>query len=97
MAISSYWQNHINAWQNSRLSQAAYCRQHNLKYGTFTNRLSIFRAKQIVTPASELVAVRIQPPLVAAGCIVLQIRTHRLELPVSVSARWLAELLQCLG
>jgi len=32
MAISSYWQNHINAWQNSRLSQAAYCRQHNLKY-----------------------------------------------------------------
>jgi len=31
------------------------------------------------------------------GCIVLQIRTHRLELPVSVSARWLAELLQCLG
>jgi len=55
MAISSYWQNHINAWQNSRLSQAAYCRQHNLKYGTFTNRLSILRAKQIVTPASELV------------------------------------------
>ncbi|WP_407079283.1 IS66 family insertion sequence element accessory protein TnpA [Candidatus Methylospira mobilis] len=26
MAISGYWQDHINPWQNSGLSQAAYCR-----------------------------------------------------------------------
>lgn len=27
----TYWQNHINQWQASGLSQKAYCHQHDLK------------------------------------------------------------------
>ena len=30
------WLQHIHAWRNSQLSQAAYCQQKNLKYHQFT-------------------------------------------------------------
>lgn len=32
---SSYWQAHFASWENSGLSQAAYCRRHALKYCLF--------------------------------------------------------------
>ncbi|MGZ8158021.1 MAG: IS66 family insertion sequence element accessory protein TnpA [Methylobacter sp.] len=40
MASSTDWINHIKMWQRSGLKQAAYCRQQNLKYPTFSARLS---------------------------------------------------------
>ncbi|WP_299948094.1 hypothetical protein [uncultured Microbulbifer sp.] len=33
---SDFWQQHISAWKNSNLSQAAYCQQRELKLSTFT-------------------------------------------------------------
>lgn len=32
---SSYWHDHFRSWENSGLSQAAYCRRHDLKYCLF--------------------------------------------------------------
>lgn len=32
---SSYWHAHFESWENSGLSQAAYCRRHDLKYCLF--------------------------------------------------------------
>jgi hypothetical protein len=32
---AQFWHNHFKAWQGSDLSQAAYCRQHDLKLSTF--------------------------------------------------------------
>ena len=40
---SQCWQDHITAWQGSGLSQAAYCKQHEIKFHNFAywrNRLS---------------------------------------------------------
>ena len=34
--IEKIWLQHIRAWRNSQLSQAAYCQQKNLKYHQFT-------------------------------------------------------------
>ena len=28
----SYWKQHIDSWQETRLTQAEYCRRHNLKH-----------------------------------------------------------------
>lgn len=39
MALSAHWKAHFNARQSSGLSQAAYCRQHQLTYATFSARL----------------------------------------------------------
>ena len=32
---SSYWHAHFESWENSGLSQAEYCRRHDLKYCLF--------------------------------------------------------------
>lgn len=98
MALSEHWLSHINAWQLSGLSQAAYCRLHQLATGTFTARLSEFRAQAKLSPPLPpvLLPIQVQPPALPQGGIILHHKGHRLELPASVSVPWLAELLRCL-
>ena len=43
----SFWKNHINQWQQSGLSQLAYCQEHNLVINTFGNW------KRKLNPASD--------------------------------------------
>ena len=44
---------HIEAWQTSRISQAAYCRKHDLNTKTFGNWVRKHRAGQVIrSPAS---------------------------------------------
>jgi len=95
MALSTNWINHIETWQSSGLSQAAYCRQQGLNAHTFSSQLHAFRAQR-AAESPTLIPVQIQHPL--PETIVLQlVPGHRLELPLSISAQWLAELLRCLG
>ena len=39
----AFWQNHVQQWQSSGLSQAAYCREHQLDQ----NKLSYYKRKQL--------------------------------------------------
>lgn len=94
MAISAHWVKHIEAWQSSGLSQAAYCRQQGLNYNTFSGRLCDYRRSQSESPTA-LIPIRVQAP--ASEPLVLQHgKGHRLEFPATISAAWLAELLRCL-
>ena len=100
MALSAHWKAHINAWQSSGLSQAAYCRQHQLTYTTFSARLCEFRAQAKTSPSAPplLLPIHVQPQSSPEVSLVLHhARGHRLELPAGVSASWLAELWRCLG
>ena len=91
------WEKHIEAWRESGLSQAAYCRRHGLSAGYFSQRLRAHRAAPVVG-GQALIPVRVEPAAPAAGSLVLHHgHGQRLEIPASVSPRWLAELLQCLG
>ena len=97
MALSKQWLNHIEAWQQSGLKQSAYCRQHDLNPHTFAARLSDYR-KSPLKSASTLIPVQIQGAAPPVECLVLQCgQSHRLELPPTISAVWLAELLRCLA
>ncbi len=97
MALPAHWKNHIEAWQNSGLSQAAYCRRHGLNANTFSGRLRDYRAGRTPT-TPELIPVELRPMATPSEALVLRLpRGHHLELPATVSPRWLAELLQCLG
>ena len=97
MALSAHWKNHIEAWQAGGLSQAAYCRQHGLNANTFSSRLRHYRSLE--NPRhSGLIPVQVQPLPTTPEPVVLRLAPgHRLEFPATVSPRWLAELLQCLG
>jgi len=101
MALSTDWINHIEAWQRSELSQAEYCRQQRLGYSSFTVRLSAYRKTQkesapLPRSATALIPVQIQPS-VAESIRLTTRHGHQVELPTSISAVWLAELLRCLA
>lgn len=96
MAITERWLNHIETWKSSGLTQVEYCRRHDLNPNTFSSRLHLYR-KQIDSPAG-LIPVKIKSAIPATTPIVLHhLKGHRLELPTTLSAQWLAELLQCLA
>ena len=98
MAISKYWLNHIEGWQRSGLSQAAYCRQYDLNANSFTGRLSEFRKKgNSATPELIPIQVKIDEEPSSTNKLVLTVNNCRLELPTPISAQWLADLLRCLN
>lgn len=97
MAVTSKWRQHIEAWQRSGLSQAEYCAEQQINIRTFAARLSDYR-KLHKSDSAALIPVQVAPSEpVDAGIIFTHAHGHRLELPTSVSARWLAELLRCLA
>ena len=99
MAITSKWRQHIEAWQRSGLSQAEYCAAQHLNVRTFAARLSDYR-KLSQSDSVALIPVQVAPPESVhadAGILFTHAQGHRLALPASVSARWVAELLRCLA
>lgn len=97
MAITSKWRKHIEAWQRSGLSQAEYCTAQQINVRTFTARLSDYR-KLPKADSVALIPVQVAPSEpVDAGILFTHVQGHRLALPASVSARWVAELLRCLA
>ncbi|MBK7491954.1 MAG: IS66 family insertion sequence element accessory protein TnpB [Nitrosomonas sp.] len=81
---------HIEAWQTSGMSQAAYCREHGLNTKTFGNWVRKHRADQVIrSPA--LIPVTIKSiPMPMANMIRLRGQgDHVLELPLTISPHWL--------
>ena len=97
MAITAKWRQHIETWHRSGLSQAAYCAEHQINVRTFTARLSDYR-KLPKSDSAALIPVQVAPSEpVDAAIIFTHTQGHRLALPTSVSAQWVAELLRCLA
>ena len=97
MAITSKWRQHIEAWQRSGLSQAEYCAAQQINVRTFAARLSDYR-KLPQSDSVALIPVQVAPSEpVDASILFTHAQGHRLALPTSVSARWVAELLRCLA
>lgn len=87
---------HIEAWQTSGMSQAAYCREHGLNTKTFGNWVRKHRAGRVIGSAA-LVPVTIKPMPMPANTMRLRGQgDHVLELPPTISPHWLGELLKCL-
>jgi len=119
MGTKADWIKRIENWQQSGLSQAAYCRQHDLSYRQFTAQLAAYRkavksAKSAVIAQSQrttFIPVQVKPSVVATPTVSAESTAsvasermvfchahgHRLELPLTMSAAWVAELLRCLA
>ncbi|WP_419605817.1 IS66 family insertion sequence element accessory protein TnpA [Thiolapillus sp.] len=48
---ASFWQSHISAWQQSGLTQKAYCEQQELRYTTFG--YWVRKLRRAAEPATE--------------------------------------------
>lgn len=98
MALSKHWIKHIESWQRSNLTQAAYCRQHQLNAKSFSGRLRLHREQGLSTlPGLIPVQVTEEAPQISSQVLVLTVQGCRLELPITVSAQWLSQLLRCLS
>jgi hypothetical protein len=97
MALPKHGKKHVEAWQASGLPQAAYCRQAGLNAKNLSRWIRNYPL-ELEAPAPRLIPIEIRPNEVPPE--VLRLRLSQgctLELPVTVSARWLGELLQCLA
>ncbi|WP_347988046.1 IS66 family insertion sequence element accessory protein TnpB [Methylomonas sp. AM2-LC] len=99
MSLPSKWISHIENWQRSGLKQVDYCQQQGLNYNTFSARLCDYR-KRFDQSLPALIPVQVQGAGKASDAdraiILKHSKGHQLDLPVSTSALWLAELLRCL-
>ena len=85
-ALSNYWQQHIDRWQVSGLSQQAFCKTHDLSYHRFLYWRRKFEGRtteNLKPPSSALVPVIYRPPSTAAGL--------SLVLPSGLELRGLSE------
>ena len=98
MALQRYQRDHIEFWQSSSLSQAAYCREHKLNSKTFGNWLRKYRAEQLDSQVpAAMIPVNIKPAISSTSALYLHgSGGHTLQLPADVSPQWLGELLKCL-
>ena len=99
MALQQYQQEHIEAWQASGLSQAAYCREYELNAKTFGNWLRIYRIERKDSQMPVMIPLAINAELSSVHSHSLYLRCsggHTLELPTDVPPQWLSELLKCL-
>lgn len=102
MSTADQRRRHVEAWRRSGLSRTAYSRQHGLHPTTFSawvRQASVEGAPVASEPAPVLVPVEVrrEEETSIAGVVLWLPGGARLELPAAVSARWLAELLRCLG
>ena len=96
MTLQERQEQHIEAWQTSGMTQAAYCREHGLNTKTFGNCVRKQRAGQVIR-SPEFVPVTIKPMPVPANTLRFRGQgDHVLELPSTVLPHWLGELLKCL-
>lgn len=98
MTLQRHHIKHIKNWQAGGLTQADYCQQNGLNAKTFSRW---FRTYQQSNPDTEpqLIPIKIKPDTPSPTPEVLRLRLSSgslLELPDTISPRWLAELLQCL-
>jgi hypothetical protein len=92
------WLQHVSTWRTSGLTQAAYCREHQLNATTFNGW--ILREPGLLPATVPLTAIPVvikpSTPVVssAPSRMVLQHRSGwQLSLPADVQIAWLAQLL----
>jgi hypothetical protein len=94
---------HFQNWQDSGLIQRQYCQLHGINPHSFSSRLSVYRKEQgVEQPRSQPLQFKALVPVNVVQAppqdrLLIQIRQHQLQIPMTVSPAWLAELMQCLA
>jgi hypothetical protein len=95
-----YWKKHITAWQDSGLSQAAYCRDHGLSikvFGYHKRKLASVCEVQEVIPVPHS-AVPLIPNVICNRPIKLYVRDNlRLDIEPGFCQQTLKRILKVVG
>lgn len=96
-----YWLAHIQHWQESKLSQQAYCRQAEIKYGTFVSWRGLLKEK-LKQSANKFIPLKIIPTVekISTSDSVIQIKLvagHVVTIPMQLDIKNIALLIKHLG
>jgi len=101
MQTNEHCRRHVKAWRQTKLSQADYCRQHDINPKTFSRWTQHELGLDNIAPPLKVIPVHIVPSAPAgsaeANMVLRLAQGAQLELSTSVSPHWLAELLRCLA
>jgi len=85
-----FWQQHIQAWEQSKLPQKVYCQQHNISYANFGYWRT--RLKRLGNPAPKLLPVTLTRPTMVVMTLSMGIR---IEVPTNALAEVLPIVARC--
>ncbi len=93
-----YWQQHMEAWQASDLTQPAYCQQHAISlagFGYWRTRLKKFEGRNEATPVNFF-PVRLRQD--SQNSLTLKINgRHSIEIDTRFDGDLLARVIQAIG
>ena len=97
----TYWSNHINQWEESKLSQPAYCAQAEIQYTTFLYWKKIF-AKASETKSKRFVPLKMtsakENVSKVISCIQIKMLAgHIISIPTNLGMEAIAKLINLLG
>jgi hypothetical protein len=72
-ARRAYWEKHVSDWEQSGLTQKAYCSREGLTYGSFKNWRSQLIDKACPQTPSFVEASSVEPEKSLSNALVLQI------------------------
>jgi hypothetical protein len=87
------WQRHIEQWLQSGLSQAAYCRERNLKIKSFT----YFKSRLKKNLPVQFVQVPVEPVQLPSFLKLNIGSSFQIDIPDGFSQNTLTQVLQVLG
>ena len=90
-ARREFWARHVQAWRDSGLTQAAYCRQHALKPRALGYWI---RCSRQTAASLTLVPLTVQGQSCTGELRLQHASGWQLALPAGVDATWLAGLLR---
>jgi hypothetical protein len=95
-----FWQNQINQWQESHLSQSAFCERSGIKLSTFTYWRGLLLEEENKKAKKEFVPVKIVKDKVVNEPKLIQLKLlagHIIYVPVELGINEIAKLIQLLG
>ena len=91
---SEFWKEHLAGWQNSGLTQAAYCRQHTLSLPSFGYWRRVLSWPPLVPSSLSLVPIVVGEPEPVVESIEVRLPNGvQVQVPLGMAAaRWLPTL-----
>lgn len=97
--MREYWIKHLGLWERSGLTQAQYCKKHQLNFNSFKNWKYKLKQKTLpktLLPVSVIPDIPPQPKTINSGILLSFGDKYRVELETNFDSDTLSQLLDLL-
>jgi hypothetical protein len=97
-----YWSTHMRQWEESNLSQEAYCTKAGIKYNTFVYWRGLLRSEVAQATQKQFIPVllsenKVTPSDIPRSIQIKLLTGHIVSVPLSLDIKEIATLIHLLG